>query len=170
MTNKTDFEREIGILIGELEKERGKLQKRLAQATEALVDVESKLTHLKETEAIYRDYHKLPQVTIGVDEQLRQTYDGLTVKEALVVFARNHGELIDASGAGHELVRAGLFKNQRNASGSIYSALKRYPRIFRKIIRGEYALTAPSEVLIRQLGIRDRTAATPLNLESIRSA
>jgi len=140
MTIKTEFEREVDILLSELEGERTKANRRAELAIIAAQEIERKVRSLRETVAIYREHHGLAQPEIEIDESLRQEFEGLSTKDALVRIAEENHGILEGSDATKILVKAGMFRDDKNASSAVYSTVKRHLGTFRKLARGKYQL------------------------------
>ncbi len=145
--DSTDFEREIQMLISELDKERDKIEQRLVACQRELATIEHKIGTLQETLGIYREHHGLPQPVVAIDERLRERFAGMSIKDMLVTMAQEQAGSLDAPRACRTLVQIGVFKDYRNASGSVYPTLIRNPDLFEKISRGQYRLVSKGERL-----------------------
>ena len=142
--SEQDFEQQIRFMIEDAEKERDKLNRRISSAQEGLVIIEAKLDAYRQTLRDYCEFHGIPFQENTTDEALRAEFAELTTKDALIRIGRARGGVIVARDACRVLVQAQMFKNPRNASGNIYSAFQRFPNIFRRIDKGTYLLTEPS--------------------------
>ena len=136
----TDFEREAQIISAELEREREKLRRRVEMAQQALEEVERKIGAMAAAVRAYREYHNIPQEEAGVDDALRERFQNLSTKDALIQIAQERGGVLEGKEACQILVRAGMCKDLRNASGSVYATFNRYPDLFEKVARGKYRL------------------------------
>lgn len=76
----------------------------------------------------------------GVDEQLRARFAHLSIKQMLVLLALEGGGILDLGKARQSLVRAGVFKDERNAATTMSPILSRHEETFRRVGRGTYVL------------------------------
>lgn len=76
-----------------------------------------------------------------IDERLQARFGQLTIKQMLVVIALESDGILDLSIARQTLVRAGVFKDERNAATSIAPILSRHESTFRRVGKGMYVLT-----------------------------
>jgi hypothetical protein len=136
----TDFEREAQIISAELEREREKLRRRVEMAQQALEEIERSIGAMAAAVRAYREYHNIPQEEAGVDDALRERFKNLSTRDALIQIAEERGGVLEGKEACQILVRAGMCKDLRNASGSVYATFNRYPDLFQKVARGKYRL------------------------------
>ena len=138
----TEFEREIQHLIELAEAEQQRAQRRIDAAQEAFAAAAKRVKSHQETLGVYREEHGLKQDdTSGqIDEDVRQRFSDKSIKEALILIGEDNNGLIEGAAAGRILVKAGWYANTDAASGSVYSGLTRYPKVFEKVARGKYRL------------------------------
>ena len=140
MTDTTDWERETQVLLAELEQEQEKLDRRVSLAAKAAQEGMAEIETFRKALAIYRTRRGLAPTEIEIDENLREEFRNLTVKEVLIRIAERNGGILDGADAGEIMVAAGMFKNIKNASGNVYSTLGRSKSVFRRVARGKYQL------------------------------
>lgn len=80
------------------------------------------------------------------DERLQAKFGHLTIKHMLVLLALESDGFLDLSIARQTLVRAGVFKDERNAATSIAPILSRHESTFRRVGKGMYILTGNSVI------------------------
>lgn len=78
------------------------------------------------------------------DERLQARFGQLTIKQMLIVIALESDGILDLSIVRQTLVRAGVFKDERNAATSIAPILSRHENTFRRVGKGLYVLTGHS--------------------------
>ncbi len=138
---QTDFEREIEQLIRSREAERDRVQARLAQTEEDLARIESELTDLQNVRDLYRKEYNLPASPEGIDEELRERLQGMTVKQMMIIIARiSDPPMFRVAELNQKLVKAGMYKDLPEAANSVYSTLGRNTKTFIKVARGQYML------------------------------
>ncbi len=139
--DNTDFEREINMLLSELEKDREKLQRRMVSAQEDVRIAEEKIAALKAALHTYRERYNIPEPSVTVDIGLRSELTGLSTKDMLVNVARRLGGTLSVSEVTKLLTGIGLFKDKKNAADNIHVTLRRNPDTFARIGRGIYKLS-----------------------------
>ncbi len=138
MQTHDSFIESLIALIGALESEIAKYDRRIAAAQEARGTKQRKLEAAKETLNAYRELHNLPTPPPVTVEVLRERWKERPTRDLIVEYARLHGGRFNVRQAAETLVAAGLYKDVRNASGNIYATLDRHPALARKLRRGEY--------------------------------
>lgn len=78
----------------------------------------------------------------SVDERLRARFAHLSIKQMLMMLALEGGGVLDLAKARQSLVRAGVFKDERNAATTMSPILSRHEETFRRVGRGTYVLIA----------------------------
>lgn len=138
------LERLKGLLL-ELDREQEQLGHRLAAAQDAFTEGEHKRGVVRETMIIYSEAYGIPYDAMQLDDGLRREFAGLSTKEALIKVGSECGGVLVMTAACRLLVRAGLFRDMRNASGNVYGVVKRFPQVFERQEAGKYRLLAAKE-------------------------
>lgn len=156
MAGITDFEREVGLLLKEIEAECEKLEAREQQVKEALESAYQKRDTLQGALAVYRDHYRLPTSQVLVDEVLRQKLVGKTIKEMILTVAlESQPPIFRVVDMNRKLVQAGMFKDEVAARDSVYSTLGRNTKTFIKLSKGQYMVN-PERVVVAQVSFADQ--------------
>jgi hypothetical protein len=131
-----EMERTGAALQADYEKKREK-----AAIAQAAADAsKEKLETWERAKATWLELHPDARPVSGVDAGLLERFKNLSTRDMLIELAReNHGILRVGDAAGR-LTAAGLFKDERNASKNVSTALYRSEDIFTRIDRGRYRL------------------------------
>jgi hypothetical protein len=135
-----EFTKEIHSLMQEENQERVKALERYELAGAELRELDARIAALERTLELYSQRHGLVAEKAPIVESLRAKFGNMKTKDALIEIARDNGGLLLAAEAGKILVRAGFFKNNASAAGTIYPTLHRYAVLFEKVGKGKYRL------------------------------
>lgn len=126
--------------IDELRKRQIDVLKRIKVAQEELDDIEKQLSLAQQTAENYCKLFNLPEPAANQD--LNEKFANKTIREMLIEIARDSSGILDFSHAKNLLVKAGVFKDERNAATSISPILTRKTADspFSKLRRGVYEL------------------------------
>jgi hypothetical protein len=139
MTEDT-FIAEVKTLLATKEVEVAKLERRLARDRERFEALTQDMDALRQTLAVYRKHHRLPDVETESDQVIDPALANLTARDVVLELARlREGRLIVAEAA-KILVRVGISATERLASSNIYSAISHHGPRFRKLRPGVYEL------------------------------
>jgi hypothetical protein len=139
-TGNAYFEREVAYLVQALRRERDELKHQASAAHQAIESLNDKLNILQEALAIYNEHSQSSPAFKETNNDLRMSFSGLSTKKMLVQMAKENSGVLDGVQACHILVKAGMFKDYRNASSTVYSTLSRNPEIFQRIGKAKYKL------------------------------
>jgi len=133
--------------LGQLQDMRQKLlleqerqERRIASAQAVLANVRSDLAALDQTEALYRKEHGLAAAPPRVDNQLRERFANMSSRDMAIELARQSGGTLVVTAAAQLLVKAGIFKDARNAGNNLYTILDRSGDLFVRVAAGKYKL------------------------------
>jgi hypothetical protein len=116
----------------------------LAEFEEINAKMQAVAQQIKLAEAVKSNYCKhfrIAQATVTyIDNELRAKFAHLSIKEMLIQIALESGGVLDLGDARIKLVKAGVFKDDRNAATSIAPVLNRSDELFKRIARGVYLL------------------------------
>lgn len=153
---------DLNQFISELKKQQSLLLDQFEDLSSELQENQTLLQMAESVRENYYRHYRLPMPATQVDEGLRRKFAHLPIKEMLVLIATDADGLLDIADARKTLVRAGVFKDERNATTSIVPVLGRHDDSFRRIGRGLYVLTIKqqrgSDVAVQVDGPRSRTA------------
>ena len=136
MKNPADLDR----YIADLKKRQQHLFLQYDEVDSELDEITDQLQMAEAVRAqIQRHFRFIPQ-DVGVDEKLRLKFAHLTIKQMLVRIALEAGGILDLANARQILVRAGVFKDERNAATSMAPILSRHDETFKRVGRGVYIL------------------------------
>jgi len=131
---------DLDLFIKELLKRQRDLLSRFDELNAALEDVAQQLAMAEAVRASYQRYFRLPMALNEHDEQLRSKFAHMSIKDMLTHIAMEHDGILDVGKARDILVRAGIFKDERNASTSIAPIVRRHENVFKRVGRGFYVL------------------------------
>lgn len=139
MAQASGPEDEIRALIQEAQEERQKLQRRILSAQRAIEAIDQKLAAFQVTLNALLDRYGLERdrPTVFVDPALAAEFRGMAPKEMLLRWAEQHGGEVVMNEACKFLAAAGLFTDDRQAAGTLFSTIKRMPD-FERVDRGVY--------------------------------
>ncbi len=143
MNSDKTFEDELLELIDDAHDERRKAEQRLAAARRAIETLNRKIEALQLTLDTYRTKYGLPKmaVTMPVTEEQARQYRNLSVKDMILRWADQHDGEVAMRDACRFLASAGLFTDERQAAGTLYSTIQRMAE-FEKDKRGLYRKVA----------------------------
>lgn len=118
---------------------------RLDDLEDIHVDLDDLETQISMAEAVLVNYQKHFGIPVRLhnaiqNTKLQQKFVGLSIKEMLVRIAIDSAGVLNLAEARSILVRAGMFKDARNATTSIVPILSRHAQTFRRVGRGIYVL------------------------------
>ena len=133
--------------IADLKARQQQLMEDFDDLTASLEEIGEQLKMAEQVRASFCIHFKMP-VSCGVivDERLRLKYAQLSIKEMLIRIASESDGILSLPEARQILVRAGVFKDERNASTSMAPVLNRHDDIFRRIGRGIYMVKPQSPI------------------------
>ena len=138
----TDFEREARTTIKEWSVVLDILREREKVVASEIREVQEKIGNMERAIRNYREFHNLPVEPYGNDvltEKLRT----MSVKDMIVTVLEQEGRRdFRAYHVSQRLTEAGMFDNVGQANDNVYAALRRHTRLFEKVSRGWYRLTA----------------------------
>ena len=110
--------------LHECESEKQTVERKLESARFALVEKEEAIAHWQFALADYRKAHDLPMLPYH-NAVLSEEYAHMAPTELVYYWADKHNGEVIIKGLAKAAIAAGIFKNYRTASSSIYSVLKR---------------------------------------------
>lgn len=141
MASTTDFEREILMILTEVDAECQRLELRVQRVENELETARHKRATLQDALDIYREHYKLPVPERPIDHAMREKLGGMTVKEMMVALVQESEQnLFRVVDLNRKLVQSGMFKDEVAAGLSVYSTLGRNRKTFVKVARGQYML------------------------------
>jgi hypothetical protein len=152
MAPDSSFEEELVALIEDARKERRKLEERLLTLQRAVEGVDERIAAHQVTLDAYRAKYGLPRIDIvqaaaAGDEATE--YFGISPKQMVRLWADKHDDTIIMKDACRFLAAAGLFTDERQAAGTLYSTAKRmsdFERVGRGIFRRKVRPVVPTNV------------------------
>lgn len=123
---------------------RQKQEELFLQYDEVHSEIEAVAEQLSMAETVrmqFKKHYRCFYHASNTDERLQARYGQMTIKQMLVVIALESDGILDLSIARQTLVRAGVFKDERNAATSIAPILSRHESTFRRVGKGMYVLT-----------------------------
>ena len=131
--------------IADLKARQQQLMEEFDDLTASLEEIGEQLRMAEQVRASFCIHFKMP-ISCGliVDEKLRLKYAQLSIKEMLIRIASESDGILSLPEARQTLVRAGVFKDERNAATSMAPVLNRHDDIFRRIGRGIYMVKPQS--------------------------
>lgn len=168
MAGMTDFEREILMLLTEVDAECERLERRIQQTKDTLGAVRDKRVILQRALNIYRERYQLPATEEIVDSSLADKLRGKTIKQMILAVAlESQPPIFRVVDMNRKLVQAGMFKDEVGARDSVYSTLGRNTKTFIKLSKGQYMVN-PEQTITAQASFEDRQVKQSQNGDSLR--
>jgi hypothetical protein len=138
---------DLDLFISQLRKRQEELLADYDEINAALADIERQIRTAEAVRANYQRHFRLPVTeTTTLDPILRDKFASLSIKDMLTSIGIDSGGILELADARRILIRAGIFKDDRNAATSMASIISRHEDIFRRVARGRYVvLTRPNE-------------------------
>jgi len=127
-------------LIIDLRKKRDAILERMQANELDLAEIEKQLSAAEQTEELYYRQYNIPVPNRAPDARLQQKFAGLSIREMLILIASEAEDTLDVSDAKRLLIKAGVFKDERNAATSTSPIISRHADIFKRTAKGNYHL------------------------------
>lgn len=120
-------------LIEDAMRERRKAELRRAAADRTIALQDERIAALRLALDTYRTKYGVPKTDpLRVESAVKAEFQGLTPKEMLRHWAQRHDGEVTMNDACKFLAAAGLFVDDRQAAGTLYSTIRRMPEFERK--------------------------------------
>lgn len=126
--------------IQDLRKKRDSLTDKFRALESELAEIDRKLARAEAFEEDYYREYDLSLPSRPMDPVLQRKFGNLSIKEMLIVLANEAGGTLDLTQARRTLLKAGVFRDERNAVTSMSSVLSKHDDIFKRSSRATYEL------------------------------
>lgn len=127
--------------IKDLRRRKEELLAQLDDVNASLEEIQHEINMAEVVRESYCRHFRLEMVKKNiVDQELRGKFANLSIKDMLWKIGQEADGVLDLGDARRILVRAGVFKDERNATTSIAPILSRHEDVFKRIGRGLYLL------------------------------
>ncbi len=132
---------DLNLFITQLKKRQEELLADYDELNVQLSEIDRQIQLAQVVRKNYQRHFRLPVTDEPfIDQELQREFGRLSIKDMLIVIAQDSDGLLDLAVARKILVRAGVFKDDRNAATSMAPILSRHEDIFRRVARGRYVL------------------------------
>lgn len=156
MNSLLDIER----YVRELKRRKENLLAQFDEVISELEDLEHQINMAEIVRENYsRHFHLEQREDSRLDKNLQEKFGKFrTIKEMLVHIASEAEHILDVGEARRILVRAGIFRDERNAATSIAPILSRNEEIFKRVGKGVYLLLLKEQQDIERIANRTTSA------------